>query len=267
MSHLENVKRMNIKLLTIIFTVILASAISLGDESKEMRLVSYNIRHCSGADKELNIQRIADIIAKERPDIVGLNEVDKFSKRSKGVDQAKELGKKIGLYATFAEAIPIAGGSYGNAILSREKPLSVMRIPLPGKESRVLLFCEFSDCWFGSTHLSLQETNRIASARIINKLVREKSKTKKVFLSGDFNDSPSSKTLSAICEEMKILSDQSKATYNAFKDTIFDNSKCIDYIAIDREAAKKFRVKSTRVRRDAISSDHNLISVTLVKKQ
>ena len=66
------------------------------------------------------------------------------------------------MHATFAQALPYQGGGYGVAVLSREKPLSVFKTPLPGAEPRVLLLCEFKDCWFGTTHLSLQETNRLA---------------------------------------------------------------------------------------------------------
>jgi endonuclease/exonuclease/phosphatase family metal-dependent hydrolase len=236
----------------------------LGGDTREMNLVSYNIHHCAGADGKVDIQRVADVIAREQPDFVGLNEVDRKTKRVEGVDEAGELGKRLGLHATFAEAIPLTGGSYGNAVLSREKPISVSRIPLPGREKRVLLMCEFDDCWFGTTHLSLQETNRVASAEIIRKFVTEKAKEKTVFLSGDWNAVPESKPLTAIREFMRVVSDESKGTFNGFKKKSPHKGKCIDYIAVDKNSAKNVEVKATHVREDAMTSDHNLISVKLV---
>ena len=76
----------------------------------EMRLMSYNIRHCAGADKRVDVPRIAEVIKREKPDFVGLNEVDRCVTRSHGIDIPKELGALTGLHATFAQAIPLQGG-------------------------------------------------------------------------------------------------------------------------------------------------------------
>ena len=138
-----------------------AASAAEANPPREMRLMTYNVHHCAGADKRIDIPRVAGVIARERPDFVGLNEIDKGAKRSQRLDMPEELGRLTGLHATFAQSIPLQGGSYGNVVLSREKPLSVLRVPLPGREPRVLLLCEFADCWFGTSHFSLQETNRL----------------------------------------------------------------------------------------------------------
>lgn len=76
----------------------------------EMRLMSYNIRHCAGADKKVDVPRVAEVIAREKPDFVGLNEVDRCARRSHAIDMPEELGRLTGLHATFAQAIPLQGG-------------------------------------------------------------------------------------------------------------------------------------------------------------
>ena len=49
--------------------------------------MSYNIHVGVGMDKKLDLQRIADVINAERPDLVGLQEVDRGVKRkSKIID-------------------------------------------------------------------------------------------------------------------------------------------------------------------------------------
>ena len=44
--------------------------------SQDIRLMSYNILHGKGADGKVDIARIAAVINRERPDFVGLQEVD-----------------------------------------------------------------------------------------------------------------------------------------------------------------------------------------------
>ena len=150
-------KRVNV-LASVFFAAALAAegAVAGGPSAvpAKVRLVSYNIHHCRGMDNKVSVARTAAAIMREKPDFAGLQEVDRNVDRSGFADQPKELARLTGMHATFAKAIPLGErGEYGVAVLSREKPLSVRRTPLPGPEPRVLLLCEFADCWFGSTHL------------------------------------------------------------------------------------------------------------------
>ena len=227
-----------------------------------LRLVSYNVHHCAGADKKLDFQRVADVIMREKPDFVGLNEVDCCTKRSGNVDEAKELGRITGLDATFAKAIPLQGGSYGNAVLSCDEPLSVERIPLPGKEPRVLLLCEFKDFWFGTAHLDFG-SHQLPSVEIIRGIVGEKSKAKPVFLAGDWNATPKSKTLAAMKDFMTVVSKENCRTYHGFKNHTAKDEYCIDYISVDSVHAAKLKVNEAHVTSDIVTSDHNPIVVSV----
>ena len=237
----------------------------------ELRLMSYNIRHCKGMDGKVDVQRVAEAIIREKPDFVGLNEVDCLVERSGNVDEAVELGRLAGFHATFAKAIPLQGGSYGNAVLSREKPLSVVRIPIPDKEPRVLLMCEFRDFWFGTSHFPLKVDNRLNAVETIRGFVAEHAGNKPVFLTGDWNDTPKSRTLAAMKDFMTVLSNERCRTFHgvksaapdSFKDGKQDDEYCIDYIAVDSSHAAKAKVVDAHVTPDAVTSDHNPIAVVV----
>ena len=127
------------------------------DDVMTLRLMTYNIQHGAGMDDVIDLDRQTKVIMDATPDIVGLQEVDSCVKRSNRVHQAAVLAKSLDMYCTFGPAIPLTGGKYGVAILSKEKPLSYHNIPLPGKEKRTLLVCEFEEYVFACTHLALEE--------------------------------------------------------------------------------------------------------------
>ena len=242
---------------------LVAAGLYAAPAASEVRLMSYNIHHCAGADKRVDVRRVAEAISREKPDFVGLNEVDQCALRSHGIDMPEELGRLTGLHATFAQAIPLQGGGYGNAVLSREKPLSVLRVPLPGREPRVLLLCEFADFWFGTAHFALQETNRLETVEIIRRVVNEKAASKPMFITGDWNCQPESAPIASLRTFMAIISNEKCRTFHGFKKHAPDTVSCIDYIAVDRGAAARVKVKESHVTPDEMTSDHNPIVVTI----
>src|SRR5512145_1670899 len=86
---------------------------------KTLRVMTYNIHVGVGMDKKLDLQRIADVINRERPDLVGLQEVDRGVKRTEGKDEIAELAKMTRMDYAFAHNLDYQGGQYGVAILSR----------------------------------------------------------------------------------------------------------------------------------------------------
>jgi len=87
-----------------------------------LRVLSYNIHKCiGGVDRRYEPQRIADVIARQEPDVLMLQEVDEGVPRSNGDRQAEVLGELLGMkYRTWFPNVDVRGGGrYGNAILSR----------------------------------------------------------------------------------------------------------------------------------------------------
>lgn len=87
--------------------------------AKTIRVMTYNIHVGIGMDKKLDLQRIADVINKEKPDLVGLQEVDRGVQRTQRIDEIVELSKLTRMDYAFAFNLPYQGGQYGVAILSR----------------------------------------------------------------------------------------------------------------------------------------------------
>jgi endonuclease/exonuclease/phosphatase family metal-dependent hydrolase len=122
--------------------VLLPSASSPAEppEARELRVVSYNIRHGQGMDGRVDLERIARILESLRPDLVALQEVDRGCTRSGDADQAAVLGRRLGLHHAFAAFMEYQGGEYGLAVLSRHPVEEVRRHVLPpGAEPRTAL--------------------------------------------------------------------------------------------------------------------------------
>ena len=232
----------------------------------DIRLMSYNILHGKGADGKVDITRTAEAIIRENPDFVGLQEVDCRVSRSRRIDEPAELGRLTGLHPTFASAFPYQGGEYGRAMLSREKPLAVERIQLDGKHPGVLLLCEFRDFWFGTMHLDLVEANRLRQVGIVRDAVAAKSRTKPVFLTGDWNATPKSKTLDAMRKFMTVLSREDDRTFHGYRGEKALKGYCIDYIAVDTAHAGMVTVKESHVTQNTVASDHNPLVATVSRQ-
>jgi len=85
----------------------------------QIRVMTYNIHVVVGMDKKLDLPRIAAAIERQRPDLVGLQEVDRGVERTQRIDEIAELAKLTHMDYAFAFNLKYQGGQYGVAILSR----------------------------------------------------------------------------------------------------------------------------------------------------
>ena len=226
------------------------------DSPQTLRIMTYNIQHGAGQDDVIDLDRQAAVIADAEPDVVGLQEVDSCVKRSNRVHQAAVLGKSLGMYSTFGPAIPLTGGKYGVAILSKEKPLSHRVISLPGSEKRALLVCEFQEYVFACTHLALEEENRMTSLDII--LEEAARWNKPFFICGDWNDEPSSTFITNVKKSFTILNSTTSSISN-YTFPAGTPKKTIDYIAFRKGSSCYARKRQVINAPDA--SDHRPVLV------
>ncbi|MGC4005443.1 MAG: endonuclease/exonuclease/phosphatase family protein [Pirellulales bacterium] len=86
-----------------------------------MRLLTYNIhKGIGGRDRRYRLERVIEVIATERPDVVCLQEVDRHVRRSRFDDQPHLLAEGLGLsHLTYQPTHLLKQGCYGNLILSR----------------------------------------------------------------------------------------------------------------------------------------------------
>ena len=57
----------------------------------KLRLMTWNVHRCVGVDRKLDVERVADVIAGCRADVVALQELDVGRARTRGIDQAHRL--------------------------------------------------------------------------------------------------------------------------------------------------------------------------------
>jgi len=173
-------------------------------ETATIRLVSYNIKHGRGMDREVDLKRIAAVLRKLKPDLVALQEIDHTCTRSGKVNQAAALGALLGMHHRFGKFMDFQGGQYGLAILSRFAVQKSIRHQLaPGAEPRCALevmvrpttpgpflsFVSIHNDW-------TREPFRIAQ---VNDLIMGLAKRKHpIILAGDFNAKPEAESLARL---------------------------------------------------------------------
>lgn len=207
----------------LVFLTIAAFLLLLAIKPVQIQIMTYNVRHCAGMDLVVDYDRTANVISKTQPDVVAIQELDSMAGRSGRKYQLEELANRTNYYPIFGKAIDYDGGGYGVGVLTKEKPLSTTRIPLPGEEPRLLLVVELKDYVIACTHLDLEESERLASVPLI---IDEAQNWKKPFiLAGDWNDTLNSQLLLELTKYFTINSG------NDFTFPADVPNECIDYVA------------------------------------
>ncbi|MDQ4136400.1 MAG: endonuclease/exonuclease/phosphatase family protein [Pseudomonadota bacterium] len=96
------------------------------------RILTYNVHRCRGTDRRLSPARIAEVIARCRPDIVALQELDVGRARTGGVDQAHAIAHRLAMDFHFHSVLQLEEELYGDAILTALPARLVKSGPLPG---------------------------------------------------------------------------------------------------------------------------------------
>ena len=103
-------------------------------KGQSLRVMTYNIygARATSPANAADLDAIAEVIRRQNPDFVTLNEVDVFTNRTgKDVHQARDLAEKLGMEWHFSKAIDRDGGEYGDAVLSKYPILEKRSYRLP----------------------------------------------------------------------------------------------------------------------------------------
>lgn len=240
-------------LLVVFFTICVSSVFA----KKTLRVMTYNIHVGVGMDKKLDLQRIADVINRERPDLVGLQEVDRGVKRTEGKDEIAELAAMTRMEYAFAPNLDYQGGKYGVAILSRFPIKNTVHRMFENKretERRGMLLVEVEvdrkPLTFVTTHLDYQfEDGRLFETE---QLMRHLADVKgPLIVVADLNDVPSGSSYQLMRTKFDDAWVVSGATGDGFSYPADKPAKRIDHI-FSRQGvrAKKAWVVET------LASDH-----------
>lgn len=238
----------------------------------EIKVMTFNIHHGRGIDKQVDLHRIAKVIEDSDVDIIGLNEVDKhFSKRSLYKNQIGWLAKQLNLEHAFSPSLSISNNNsstvrqYGNALLSRypivtKKSHSFNYISgLVEGRSLLNATIEINKQLYQImvTHLSLNPYLRGKQIEyILNQLHNCPYPT---IIMGDLNMKPGSKQWRQLTEKVQdtwqIAGRGSGHTYPSKRPRLK-----LDYIFVSSELQA---VKSEVIINSAKASDHLPVKVTL----
>lgn len=225
-----------------------------------LRVLTYNIHHAEGTDGKVDYERLAGIINDLEPDVVALQEVDRGTQRTHGVDQAARLSELTGMQHVFGTAMHYQGGEYGEAILSRfpiAEPKS-HRLPFRfGQEPRAALSVRvrpdngLPEFLFVGTHLCHQSNEtRTDQVKQLSRLFGGTSGGENnlpVILAGDLNARPDSEPMKELLE-------------NGWADAIAPRS-VIDYV-LYRER-DPWKVVEVKIVDDLVASDHRPVLAVL----
>ena len=109
-------------------------------EARPLTMMSFNIRIACGLGGAFKLPKgslghlpqCAEVIRAANPDWVAIQEIDRCTDRVGGVDQTAALAKLCGMKGTFVKKVSRPGGAYGLAILSKDEPISVSKVLMPG---------------------------------------------------------------------------------------------------------------------------------------
>ncbi len=250
-------------------------------------LMTYNIHHGKGMDNKIDYERIAREISFVDADFVALQEVDSCTVRSGEINVAEHIAKLVGKREfLFGPTFNYNGGKFGNAIISKKKPLAHFNFTLPsGEEPRALLVAEFDNCYIASCHLPLDSVSRAEASyeieKIVNQIVGDEfradgkkifsGKDKLFFLLGDLNDLPNSRPLFNLSRNFEWLSKSLMYTFPADKP-----NRILDYILLYKnKSADKLINKLKRkklelltwVQAESVASDHRPVICVFSKDQ
>ena len=232
-------------------------------EPPRVRVLCYNIHYGQGNDGRYDIERLADVIKKAKPDLVALQEVDVGVKRSGRVHQARRLAELTNMAVRFGPTQHFEGGLFGNAVLTRLPILDVVIHPLPYTEStpRRVTYPRGAiavtvrgpgdrKLRFVSTHFQHNVAeDRVAEAAAIHRLFGGDGKLPTI-LAGDMNAVPNADPIRELLKHWSNATDDPASPTAPSKQP----TSRIDYIFY--RPASAFRVTHAEVVPDSMASDH-----------
>jgi len=226
--------------------------------------MSYNIEGHASLIRSDHIEKIAESINSVKPDIVVLNEVHRRTWQSRFKDHVEQLRLLTHMNAAFGESYQMAGGQFGNAILTRGQIMKTDIFKLPGVgEPRSLLKAiiriDGGEIDVFGTHLTawggINSGPRTEQLQCLVKHVRASPRPH--ILAGDLNAPPESAEVSSFqkSDAMQICGADIGPTQRLMNERI-------DYIFADHG----WQVRSARTL-DIGPSDHRPVIAELVHVQ
>jgi endonuclease/exonuclease/phosphatase family metal-dependent hydrolase len=264
------------------FSAVAVKTTRVKKTTADLKIMTYNIHHGAGMDKQLDLERIARVILQEKAEIAGLNEVygagPKFGNQVEEIHKHLEKLSRHPWYAAFGKNLVIPSGDYGNAVVSQYPIREFSNLHLPvipeNNEPRGLLSVKLDwnkkTLWWNQTHLAYQgwaTTERICSVQTILNVINQQQGDYKI-LAGDFNASPGEESIQMVKSVMLDAWSSASSTTMGYTFPTDAPKIRIDYLFLPN--SKSISVKECYVpdKKDAlIGSDHRPLAATLIIKE
>jgi len=186
------------------------------DVRLEVKVLTFNIYNGGATlNNNYDMDKIAEVISRQNPDIVALQEVDFKTNRSGILDVATELGWRTDMAPVFGTSYNYDGGFTGVAILSRWSFLNskVIFLPSSGEEKNSALIAsviisQSDTIALVSTQFAEDENTRNLQIDYLNQELAKISYP--VILAGDFNAEPGSSSIDKLLTFWKPAYEQDK---------------------------------------------------------
>lgn len=160
-----------------------------------LRVATFNIKHGSDGGGRVDLRRLGAACAGLSADVLAVQEVDRFARRTGFRDEMRIIARATGLQAVFGEAARKRWRSYGNGLLARGpiRDVEVIKLPRPSAgEQRVAIVARVAvngvDLAVGATHLSFRRGEGAPQLAVLVDALAERDEPR--LLLGDLNLGP-----------------------------------------------------------------------------
>ncbi len=163
-------------------------------------IMTYNIQNGFSAGERFNLERTAEVIEAQHPDIVVLQEVSRGWLVTSGVDEVLWLSHRLNM--TYAFGPNSDDGLWGNVVLSRAPIGAIQRVQYDVTENlkrsvlEVQIATQAGNLWVLATHLDDPADAGTIRLRQANELIAAWNHKSPALVLGDMNSDPSDPVIS-----------------------------------------------------------------------
>lgn len=161
----------------------------------QLRVATFNVKHGDNGRGRVDLRRLGAACAGLSADVLAVQEVDRFARRTFFRDEMRVIARATGLEAVFGEAARRRWRSYGNVLLARGpiRDAEVIKLPRPSDgEQRVAIVARVAvngfDLAVGATHLSFRKGEGAPQLAVLLDALAERDGPRVVL--GDLNLGP-----------------------------------------------------------------------------
>jgi endonuclease/exonuclease/phosphatase family metal-dependent hydrolase len=175
---------------------------AIEDPRNTFRVMTYNIHQGFNAGQVPSLDMLVDVISRESPDVLVLQEVVRGWMIDEQHDALSVLAERLGMPYVFS---PNIGDLYGNAILSRFPMTDVKRVrfavqPSVRHQPRGAVGVHIGDVLIVTTHLDEIADSSAIRQEQVRTILREWDGERVAIIAGDMNAEPGSLEMSLFSE-------------------------------------------------------------------